>query len=122
MIHKPKLDQKLYQGSCLNDVRICKRARTGFLSFAIIRVFMCAIASSGTAGPFSHSSAFRFRRRLCESLAEMKCMGAKLQGPEVPVHSYQQVGQPRVAYCRIHSSLDNSAGPWITWCTPLAGC
>jgi hypothetical protein len=63
MIHKPKLDQKLYQGSCLNDVRICKRARTGFLSFAIIRVFMCAIASSGTAGPFSHSSAFTFRRR-----------------------------------------------------------
>lgn|GEM_PF-2206373 len=44
MIHKPKLVQKLYQDSCLNDVRICKLARNGLRSFAIILAFRWAIA------------------------------------------------------------------------------
>jgi hypothetical protein len=32
MIHKPKLDQKLYQDSCLNDVKICEMVSNHFWS------------------------------------------------------------------------------------------
>ena len=35
MIHKPKLGQKLYQDSCLNDVKICERASSHFLKLRI---------------------------------------------------------------------------------------